>query len=363
MAWPWHGRQRRRDSGFTWWHVACCLMSVACVCVCVRVCYAVGLGRRSGVGWLPSGCTRRPQAGAVARCMSAWRSHGCRAAGRPCAGRRRAGAAPSRRGDAERPRVSCSTEPCTMQQTPCKRTPCKRTPCKPTACGVMGALDRAMCKVHRCGRQRATCEQSACVEADDEAGQRCPRLLQLDGADACRSRRPYARAPLARTSKRHISAGTMPHTHASADTRACARKLHSLARTHTHPRTHAHARTHAHTRAARVGYAASAARHRCRVPSAGDRLECIAHVVCCPAHVVGCSLSFVCCMLPSVAQLHGVSCILHVLCCMPHIVCRLSSVVCCITAWCQLHGACFALPVGRRSTCLRAPAPSSTRSI
>ena len=38
----------------------------------------------------------------------------------------------------------------------------QQTACKPTPCGVMGALDRAMCKVHRCGRQRAACEQSAC---------------------------------------------------------------------------------------------------------------------------------------------------------------------------------------------------------
>ncbi len=150
MAWPLHGRQRRRDSGFTW-AAGCMLHDVRCwlrvawfVCVCVRVCYAVGLGRRSRVGWLPSGCTRRPRAGAVARCMSAWHSHGCRAAGRPCAGRRRAGAAPSRRGDPERPRVSCSTE----KHAPCKQTPCSR---------------------HHASRHRAACNG-------------CPRPSHVQGA-------------------------------------------------------------------------------------------------------------------------------------------------------------------------------------
>ena len=64
----WCSQRRRR---WPTWH-ACCMMSVACcvlpdVCCLLRVCacYTVGLGRRSGVGWLPSGCTRCPRAGAV----------------------------------------------------------------------------------------------------------------------------------------------------------------------------------------------------------------------------------------------------------------------------------------------------------
>jgi hypothetical protein len=355
--------------------VACCLMSVARsmlrVFVCVRVCYAVGLGRRSGVGWLPSGpvhsvATGRRRCRLHERVALVWL---------PC--RRAAMRRSSPSWCSSEPTWRCRTpsgvlldrDACTMQQTPCKRTPCKQTackltackltackptpckptPCKPTPCGVMGALDRAMCKVHRCGRQLATCEQSACIEADGKAGDAvlvcCSWTALMHAALGGHTHVRHSHAPCCScASKRHMRTGNNANTRTHPPTRALAHAsstaLHAQTHMHTHTRTHAHTSARAHADAARVGYAASEARHRCRVPSALDRLECT-------AHAVGCTLSFICCVVLSVAQLHGVSCMVHVLRCMPHIVCRLSSAVSCIIAWCQSHGACFALPVGR----------------
>jgi hypothetical protein len=120
----WHGMQRRHDSSFTW--AACCMLHVVrctlhaawCVCLCVR--YAVGLGRRSGVGWLPSGCTRWARAGAVAheRVALAWL---------PCRRAAMRWSSPSWR--SSEPKWRCRTpsgDPldraaCTVQQTACKQ--------------------------------------------------------------------------------------------------------------------------------------------------------------------------------------------------------------------------------------------------
>ena len=176
MPWPRHGHmQRRSDSGFTW--AACCMLhDVRCTlhaAWCVRVCYAVKVGAAaSGAGWLPSGCTRWARAGAVARCMSAWHSRGCRAAG--VAMRR---SLPS----------WCSSEPTWRCRTPSgvllDRVACIVQACIVQACTVQadtvqratGALDRALCKVHRCGRQRATCSgwtKRATLSSCDAAGRR-----------------------------------------------------------------------------------------------------------------------------------------------------------------------------------------------